>query len=90
MSALQEINDFVIDYIKGNAELLAKATEYRTIEWRTLKVPNMRHMTVVQARYSDTVVLIDVNVSDGFARKLAKEFEPGVWQNGKGEEKARS
>ncbi len=90
MSALQEINDFVIDYIKGNAELLAKAMEFRSIEWRTLKVPHMKHMTVVQARYSDSVVLVDVNVSDKFARRLAQEFKPGVWQNGKGEKKARS
>ncbi len=87
---MQEINDFVIDYIKGNAELLARATEFRTIEWRTLKVPHMKHMTVVRARYSDSVVMVDVNVSDKFARRLAQEFEPGVWQNGKGEEKARS
>ena len=77
MSAIQELNDLAINYVSSHPELLAKAKELMTIEWRTYKVPNVAHLTVIRSAYSEETVLIDVAVSDSFAKQLEEEYVEG-------------
>lgn len=77
MSAIQELNDLAINYVSSNEELLAKAKELLSIEWHTVKIPTVAHLTVVQAAYSDTTVVLHIAVKDSFAKKLMEEYAEG-------------
>lgn len=73
-TATEQMNDLAIDYVKSNEELLAKAKELKTIDWRTVKIPDVAHMTVVWAGYNEEAILVEVAISDGFAKRLMKEY----------------
>ena len=86
-SAIQEISDFAIEYVKSNEELVQAAAKTGSVEWRTVDVPHVAHMVVVWAGFNDETVLLHINVSDDFARKLNKEYvEKRTQYPGRGEE----
>lgn len=73
-TAIQELNDLAIMYVQSNEELLAKTKELMEIEWRTVKVPDVAHMTIVWAGYNEDTVLVEIAVDDAFAKQLMKEY----------------
>lgn len=73
-TAIQQMNDLAIMYVQSNEELLAKVQELKVIDWRTVKIPDVAHMTVVWAGYNEETVLVEIAVSDLFAKRLAKEY----------------
>jgi len=73
-TAVQEISDFAIAFVKSHEELTEAAVRTGYIEWRTVGVPHIAHMTVVSAEYNDDAVMLQINVSDHFAKRLNKEY----------------
>jgi hypothetical protein len=77
-SAVQEMNDYVIAYVNSVPELMEKAAELMEVQWRTVDIPTVAHMTVVWAGYTDTEVLVEVAVKDSFAKRIAREYFKGA------------
>ena len=87
-TAKQEICDYAIAYVQSNEELTKHVVRTGILDWRTVRVPHVAHMTVVWAGYTDEAVLLHINVSDSFAKRLTREFidESGKEDKGRSEE----
>lgn len=83
VTAVDEISDFAIAYVKSNEELMRKAIELGTIDWRTVNIPSMAHMTVAWAGYNEETVLLQINVRDEFVKRLMKEYAKTSGENRK-------